>query len=61
MEVALRTPAAVAEYLGTTTGNLAQMRYLGTGPKFLKLGKKAVRYRETDIQVWLDNNTKSQT
>ena len=34
----LATPAEVAEYLHTTTAALAQDRYKGTGPKFVKLG-----------------------
>lgn len=53
----LVSPAALAEYLGTTTGALAQMRYRGIGPKFIKLGAKAVRYSMADINAWLAANT----
>lgn len=53
----LVSPVALAEYLGTSTGALAQMRYRGSGPKFIKLGAKAVRYSTADINAWLAANT----
>lgn len=56
----LATPAEVAESLHTTTDTLAQMRYLGTGPKFIKCGRK-VLYRWSDVQEWLDINTRVRT
>lgn len=56
----LITPPQLAEYLGTTVGNLAQMRYHGNGPAFIKAGRR-VLYRETDVQAWLDANTRTQT
>ncbi|MGY4543136.1 putative DNA-binding transcriptional regulator AlpA [Arthrobacter sp. UYNi723] len=53
----LVSPVALAEYLGTTTGALAQMRYRGMGPRFIKLGAKAVRYSMSDVNAWLLANT----
>ncbi|MGH3265793.1 MAG: helix-turn-helix transcriptional regulator [Trebonia sp.] len=50
------TPAQVAESLHTTEANLAQMRYRGTGPKFVKAGRR-VLYRWADVNAWLDANT----
>ena len=44
MNHTLITPAQLAEYLSTNVQGLAQMRYLGTGPAFVKLGKR-VMYR----------------
>jgi len=61
MEDMLHKPEALAEFLGTTVGSLAQMRYRGIGPKFIKIGPKAVRYRDSDIREWLDKNTRDQT
>lgn len=61
MEDLLHKPEEVAEYLGTSVGGLAQMRYRGSGPKFVKLGRKAVRYRDSDIKEWLEKNVKDQT
>lgn len=54
-------PQTVADYLGTTTGNLAQMRYRGTGPKFVKLGHRAIRYRWSDVEAWVEANTLTQS
>lgn len=53
-------PAEVAQALHTTPSRLAQMRYLGTGPKFVKVGSR-VLYRWADIRAWLDANTRQRT
>lgn len=50
---ALLTPAQVGEWVGMTTAALAQQRYLGRGPEYLKLGPKAVRYRTAAVEAWL--------
>jgi predicted DNA-binding transcriptional regulator AlpA len=57
----LLRPAVVAEHLGTTTAALANMRYRGTGPKFIKVSAKAIRYRPADVNTWLDAQTMQQT
>ena len=56
MNDALATPQQVADYLGTTTGALAQKRYLGIGPKFIKLGQKTVRYRWADVEAYVNES-----
>lgn len=61
MEDLLHKPEAVVEYLGLgSLGALAQMRYRGNGPKFIKIGK-LVRYRDSDIKEWLEQNAKDRT
>jgi hypothetical protein len=57
---ALGTPAEVAEYLRTTTAALAQDRYKGIGPKFVKRGSR-VLYRWSDVSEWLERNTFQRT
>lgn len=57
----LITPAQLGERFGMTTGALAQMRYKGNGPKFIKLGGRQIRYSESDIQAWLEQQTKDRT
>ncbi|MGU3501883.1 helix-turn-helix transcriptional regulator [Mycobacterium sp. C31M] len=52
----LLTPHEVAEYRGTTTGVLAQERFKGVGPKFIRDGRR-IRYRASDIRAYLDANT----
>ena len=51
------TSKDVAAYLHTTESGLAQMRYRGTGPKFVKVGPRKVIYRWADVQAYLDANT----
>lgn len=55
------TPPQVAESLHITTQSLAQMRYRGTGPKFIKAGPRKVLYRWSDVNAWLDANVHDQT
>lgn len=50
----------VAHWLNTTPGQLSQWRFHGEGPPFIKLGR-AVRYRRSDVEGWLDANTRQQT
>lgn len=52
----LLSPTELAEYLRTTPAQLAQMRYLGTGPRFCKVGRR-VMYRRGDVQAYLDEQT----
>lgn len=54
------TPAQVAPVLDTSEAGLAQMRYRGTGPKFIKRGRR-VLYRWSDITAYLDANTCQRT
>ena len=53
-------PAEVAQYLHNTTAALAQDRYRGTGPKFIKRGSR-VLYRWSDVLEWLNRNTFQRT
>ncbi len=54
-------PRDVAAALGTTEAGLAQMRYRGTGPKFIKVGARRVMYRWSDVRAYLDANTIQRT
>ena len=56
----LLTPEEVAEYFGTSTRTLANDRYLGKGPRFIKLGK-LVRYRRSDVLDFIDANVYTRT
>lgn len=39
---------------------LANWRYMGLGPKFIKIGK-SVRYRASDLETYLDAQTRTRT
>lgn len=54
------TAAETAEYLGVSNNQLAKMRMDGKSPEFFKVGR-AVRYRWSAIQTWIDQNTAKST
>ncbi len=54
-------PRQVADALGTSEAGLAQMRYRGTGPKFVRVGKRRVIYRWSDVRAYLDANVMQRT
>jgi hypothetical protein len=56
----LGTPAEVARFLHVTEGALSQDRYRGTGPRFIKHGRR-VLYRWQDVYAYLDANTRQRT
>jgi predicted DNA-binding transcriptional regulator AlpA len=60
MEDDLLTPEVLATMLEKTPASLAQWRYQGLGPRFIKAGR-LVRYRRSDVLAWLDANTVQRT
>jgi len=54
-------PKQVAAALNMSEEALAQTRYRGTGPRFVKAGPRRVLYRWSDVQDWLDQNTLQRT
>jgi excisionase family DNA binding protein len=48
VEDRLLSPEEVAEMLGVPVGTLANWRYQGRGPAFVKIGRH-VRYRRSDV------------
>ena len=57
----LATPAEVAEALHTTPASLAQMRYRGDGPKFVRAGRRRVLYRWVDVEQWITESVHVRT
>jgi hypothetical protein len=55
------TAKEVAAYLHTSEAGLAQLRYRGIGPKFIKVGPRKVIYRWSDVRDYLDANTCQRT
>ena len=53
----LLTPAETAERLRLHVTTLAGQRQRGDGPPYVRLGRKCVRYREADIEAWLESRT----
>jgi predicted DNA-binding transcriptional regulator AlpA len=56
----LRTPDA-ARYLGLTASTLEKMRLTGGGPRFIRLGFRAVGYAIGDLDDFIDGRRRSST
>lgn len=56
----LKTPEAAA-YLGIAAATLETWRCRGGGPKYRKVGKRAVRYAPADLDAWLAERTREST
>jgi len=56
------SPREAAELIpGMTVTNLAQLRFTGKGPKFLKPTPRTVVYRERDVVEWLEASERTST
>lgn len=53
-------PHELAALTGVPTGTLAQWRYRGVGPTFIKAGRR-VLYSRRAVEEWLEANTRTQT
>jgi excisionase family DNA binding protein len=49
-----------AGYLKVPVGTLANWRYQGKGPRFIKVGRH-VRYRRSDVEAWLELHVRDST
>lgn len=47
----------LAQKLGVTTRTTLRMRRAGTGPKFVRVGDRGIRYRDPDVDEWLASRT----
>lgn len=52
----LLTIAQAAALTGFTPGHLAQLRYRGAGPVYLRLSPRSIRYRRADIDRWIEES-----
>jgi hypothetical protein len=56
------SPSQVAEMIpGMTTSNLAQLRFQGRGPRFIKPSPKVVVYSLSAIESWLAESERTGT
>jgi excisionase family DNA binding protein len=52
------TTKQVAEYLGLGVSTLLLYRASGTGPRYVKILKRLVRYEKRDVDAWLAEHKK---
>lgn len=57
MEPKYLTPKKLAELLDTTPGALANMRWRGEGPPFIKVSKKKILYNLSEVERYLERHT----
>ena len=50
-----------AAYLRISVSSLTKWRITGYGPKYIRIGPKAVRYRQEDLDAWMAENVVSNT
>lgn len=50
----LLTRAQIEREFGLRTSYLEKLAHTGGGPCYLKLGRRIVRYRRSDLEQWLD-------
>jgi predicted DNA-binding transcriptional regulator AlpA len=57
----LATVDEFCQFAGLTRGQAAQMRYMGSGPEFVKITGRQVRYEWSSIERWVESRTRSRT
>jgi predicted DNA-binding transcriptional regulator AlpA len=50
----LRTPEA-ARFIGLSTSTLEKLRSCSIGPRFVKLGTRAIGYDVRDLEMWIED------
>lgn len=57
----LLRPASAAKFLGLSASTLAKMRLKGNGPRYAKLGDRAVLYDTADLLRWVEDRKRKST
>lgn len=57
----LITPKQLGDRWGKSVEALAQMRYLGTGPRFVRVSARTIRYRLADVEAYEQAQTFQRT
>lgn len=59
--LALLDTSAVARILGLSERTIEGMRVRGGGPPFVKVSGRRVRYRRSDLEVWMQERVRFNT
>ena len=57
-ELQLLREAKVGKLLSKSKGGLRAWRATGEGPPWIRLGRKSIRYKLTDLQHWISEQAK---
>lgn len=55
------TPQQLGDRLGMTPAALANLRYRGDGPVFMRIGRRTIRYRLADVLAYEEAQRFSRT
>ena len=58
---ALIGESEAASFLGLVSGTLANKRQDGSGPRFIRISARCVKYRRCDLQEWCNDRLRSST
>lgn len=50
-----------AKFLGFSERTLQKWRSVGGGPKFVHVSARAVRYRQSDLELWVEERVRTST
>jgi len=53
--------AQAAEQLGVSKRFLEIRRYVGDGPRFVKISSRCIRYRKADLDEWVETKLRAST
>lgn len=60
VETTYLTAAEAAEYIGLSESYLAKLRMENgpqRGPRFLRVGLRAIRYKRRDLEAWMETKS----
>jgi predicted DNA-binding transcriptional regulator AlpA len=57
----LLTPPEAAALLRVAERTLADWRYRGVGPRHIRYSGRALRYRLSDVDAWLESRARTST
>jgi excisionase family DNA binding protein len=57
MKDKVMTTKQAAEYLAMSHKTLEDWRRKGEGPRFIKVGSRSVRYRQSELDAWITEAT----
>jgi predicted DNA-binding transcriptional regulator AlpA len=52
----LLTTDQASDLLGLQAATLKKWRILGIGPEYVRLGRRSIRYRQSDVRAFISQN-----
>ena len=51
----------LAKELGLSKRSLERYRLHGNGPRYVRVGSRLIRYREEDVEAWINQSLRTST